>query len=123
MKALATKRYERGSALKVRRMLRMINGKSVPAARAVLQMHFSRVKVPVLKTLNSAVANFKSQIGSVRVDDAALFVKSATVNEGPVMKRWRPGFRGSADMIRKRTCHIKLVVESYKPITGKKKGA
>jgi large subunit ribosomal protein L22 len=120
MTARAVKRYERASALKVRRLLKIIKGQPVPKARAILQLHPSRQKVTVLKTLNSAVANLKSTLGAVRVDDKELFVKAATANEGPQMKRWRPGFRGSADMIRRRTCHITLVVDSYKPIASKK---
>lgn len=116
----AVKRYERLSPMKARRILRLIKGKSVPEARALLQIHHSRSKIPILKTLNSAVSNLKNIVGTVRIDDKDLYVKEAIANEGPQMKRWRPGFRGTADMIRKRTCHIKIVVDSYKPIALKK---
>lgn len=124
MMARASKRYERGSPLKIRRMLKIIKGKKIPAARAVLQFHHSRMRVPVLKTLNSAVANLKSIVGAVRLDDKDIIVREATVNDGPQMKRWRPGFRGSADMIIRRTCHIALTVDTLKPVAVKtsKKG-
>lgn len=118
--ARAVKRYERASPMKIRRMLRIINGKTIPEARAILQFHHSRSRTPVLKTLNSAVANLKNMVGTVRLDDKDIFVKSAVVNDGPQMKRWRPGFHGSADMIIRRTCHITLIVDSYKPIPEKK---
>ncbi len=120
MMTRAVKRYERVSALKVRRILRIIKGKDVPEARAILQLSHSRSKLPVLKTLNSAVANLKNKVGSVRIDDNDLYVREAVANEGPQMKRWRPGFRGSPTMIRKRTCHITVVVDSHKPIQTKK---
>ncbi len=120
MTARAVKRFERVSPRKVKRMLDIIRGKGIIEARAILQFHHSRSKLPVLKTLNSAVANLKDQVGAVRIDDSDLFVKNAKVDEGPIMKRWRPGFRGTANMIRRRTCHITLVVDSYKPIERKK---
>jgi large subunit ribosomal protein L22 len=125
MMARAVKRYERVAPLKIRRMLREIKGKDIPAARAILQFFHSRSRMPVLKTLNSAVANFKNRVGgAVRIDDKDLFVKDACVNDGPQMRRWRAGFRGSPTMIRRRTCHITLVVDSRKPIPVKKeKGA
>ncbi|KPK71787.1 hypothetical protein AMJ87_06565 [candidate division WOR_3 bacterium SM23_60] len=122
MMVRAVKRFERMSPRKVKRMLDVIRGKGIVEARAILQFHHSRSKLPVLKTLNSAVANLKDRIGTVRVDDNDLFVKEAKVDPGPTMKRWRPGFRGTADMIKRRTCHITVVVDSYKPIE-KKKGA
>ena len=120
MIAKAIKRYERVSPRKIKRMLDVIRGKGIMEARAILQFHHSRSKQPVLKTLDSAVANLKEKVGSVRIDDNDLFVKEAKVDEGPTMRRWRAGFRGSADMIRRRTCHITLVVDSYKPIESKK---
>ncbi len=120
MIARAVKRYERISSRKVKRMLDAIRGKGVLEARALLQFHHSRSKIPILKTLNSAVANLKNKVGTVRVDDSDLFVKEAHVDVGPTMARWRAGFRGTADMIRRRTCHITLVVDSYEPIQEKK---
>jgi len=120
MIARAVKRYERISSRKVKRILDAIRGRGVLEARALLQFHPSRSKIPILKTLNSAVANLKVKVGTVRVDDSDLFVKEARVDTGPTMKRWRAGFRGTADMIRRRTCHITLVIDSYKPIKEKK---
>uniref|UniRef100_A0A7C4XA85 Large ribosomal subunit protein uL22 n=1 Tax=candidate division WOR-3 bacterium TaxID=2052148 RepID=A0A7C4XA85_UNCW3 len=116
----AVKRYERLSPLKARRILRIIKGKDVPTARALLEFYHSRSKIPILKTLNSAVSNLKNRVGKVRIDDKDLYVKEAIAQDGPQMKRWRPGFRGTADMIRRRTCHIKIVIDSYKPIPIKK---
>ncbi|UCC11590.1 MAG: 50S ribosomal protein L22, partial [candidate division WOR-3 bacterium] len=94
MIARAIKRYERVSPRKVKRMLDVIRGKGVLQARALLQFSSSRTKIPVLKTLNSAVANFKNKVGTVRVDDKDLYIHEVKVDEGPTMKRWRPGFRG-----------------------------
>jgi len=120
MMAKAVKRYERASPLKIRRLLRVIKGKKIPEARAILQFQHTRLKFPVIKTLNSAVSNLKNMVGTIRLDDGDIIVKEATVNDGPQMKRWRAGFRGSANMIIRRTCHITLTVDSIKPIPTKK---
>ncbi len=119
MIARAVKKYERVSPRKVKRILDIIRGKGVIEARAQLQFYHSRSKIPVLKTINSAVANFKDMVGTLKIDDEDLFIKEARVDPGPQLKRWRPGFRGSANMIRRRTCHITVVVDSYKPIEEK----
>ena len=120
MIAKAIKRYERISPRKIKRILDIVRGKGILEARALLQFQHSRSKRPILKTLNSAVANLKEKIGTARIDDGELFVKEAKVDQGPTMRRWRAGFRGSAAMIKKRTCHITMVVDSYKPIENKK---
>ncbi len=118
----AIKRYERASPRKVNRILELLRGKMIPEARALLQLQHTRTKIPLLKTLNSAVANLKFKVGAVRIDDKDLVITEARVDEGPIMKRWRPGFRGTADMIRRRTCHIRFTVASTKPIKEKKGG-
>ena len=118
----AIKRYERASPRKVNRIMTLLRGRLVPEARALLQLQHTRTKLPLLKTLNSAVANLKFKIGAVRIDDQDIIITEARVDEGPIMKRWRAGFRGTADMIRRRTCHIKFSVTSTKPIKEKKGG-
>ncbi|MCX7995081.1 MAG: 50S ribosomal protein L22 [candidate division WOR-3 bacterium] len=120
MMARAVKRYERASPLKVRKILKEIKGKTIPEARAILNFYHSRTRIPVLKTLNSAVANLKYKVGSVRVDDQNLFVKEAVANDGPRYKRLRPGFRGRPAIIKRPTCHIKIIVESLTPLQAKK---
>ena len=74
MIARAIKRYERVSPRKVKMILDVIRGKGVMEARALLQFHPSRSKIPILKTMNSAVANFKTSVGTLRVDDSELYV-------------------------------------------------
>jgi large subunit ribosomal protein L22 len=55
------------------------------------------------KVLSSAVANAEANHD---LDGDELVVSAAYVDEGPVMKRWRPRARGRAARIRKPTCHI-----------------
>jgi large subunit ribosomal protein L22 len=74
-------------------------------------LHYTPKKAALLfgKTLQSAVANAEHN-HSMDADD--LFVKSATATDGPALKRIMPRARGSASPIKKRMCHIKVVVAS-----------
>jgi large subunit ribosomal protein L22 len=43
-------------------------------------------------------------------DPEELFVSACFADEGTTIKRWRPRARGRATRIRKRTCHITVIV-------------
>ena len=107
MKAQATARYVRQSPFKVRRVLDLVRGLPVDEARVVLEFTNRRATEPIMKTLNSAVANAEHNLA---LDADELFVAEAYANEGPTLKRYRPRARGRATQIRKRTCHITIVV-------------
>ena len=59
------------------------------------------------KLLRSAVANAEANHNLIGDD---LIVKTAYVDEGPTIKRWRPRARGRAAQIRKRMCHITITL-------------
>jgi large subunit ribosomal protein L22 len=61
----------------------------------------------VLKCLESAIANAEHN-NQIPADE--LFVSACFADEGPTLKRWRPRARGRATRIRKRTCHITIIV-------------
>src|SRR4051812_46821894 len=103
----ATLKYLRTSAYKVREVLDMIRGLDVDDARHVLQFSERGPAREVLKVLNSAVANADH---SLNIPSDELFVSVAFADEGPTIKRWRPRARGRATRIRKRTCHITIIV-------------
>src|SRR2546421_984466 len=103
----ATLRYLRTSAYKVREVLDLIRGLDVDDARHVLQFSERGPAREVLKVLNSAVANADHTL-NIPADE--LKVAVAFADEGPTIKRWRPRARGRATRIRKRTCHITIVV-------------
>ena len=62
--------------------------------------------------LASAVANASNpdNTGSYIADPDELFVLACFADEGPTLRRFRPRARGRATRIRKRTCHITIVV-------------
>jgi len=107
MKVRAQAKHIRQSPYKVRRVLDLVRGLPVEEARHVLAFTDRRATDPVTKVLNSAVANAEHNFA---LDSDELIVTEAFADEGPTLKRWRPRARGRATRIRKRTCHITIVV-------------
>ena len=107
MKVQAKARHVRQSPYKVRRVLDLVRGLPVDEARVILTHTPRRAADPILKCLNSAVANAEHNLAA---DSEELVVAEAYADEGPTLKRWRPRARGRATRIRKRTCHITIIV-------------
>lgn len=107
---------------KVRLVLGLIRG--LPANEAEVRLRFVRkdAALPVLKLLKSAMANAEHNF---KLEADKLFVKTATADGGPVLKRSRPRAMGRGVIIRKRTTHINLVLSDEAPVAkaGKKKAA
>jgi large subunit ribosomal protein L22 len=105
--ALATAKYIRMSPTKARQVVDLIRGRHVEDARRVLRFTSRAASTPVGKVLESAVANAEHN-GALPADE--LMVARAWVDEGPTLRRFRPRALGRATRIRKRTCHISVVV-------------
>jgi large subunit ribosomal protein L22 len=101
-------RYSRVSAYKAREVLNLIRGLDVRSADEVLQLTERDVAIVIRKCLASAVANAQNNDSQ---DPEELFVRACYADEGPTLKRFRPRARGRAFRIRKRTCHITVVVD------------
>jgi large subunit ribosomal protein L22 len=112
MEAHAIARYQRVSARKIGRILDLIRNKDVPVALNTLRFLNKPTKMPVLKTLQSAVANAMVKAGKAKLDEADLVVVGATAGGGPVMKRWRAGSKGTPAMYRHRTSHVRITVKA-----------
>jgi large subunit ribosomal protein L22 len=95
------------SASKVRVVLDLIRGLEVDRARDVLQFCERDAATLVGKLLDSAIANADKNDNQVRDE---LFVSACYADEGRTNKRWRPRARGRATRIRKRTCHVTVIV-------------
>jgi large subunit ribosomal protein L22 len=104
----AQHRYARFSASKAREVLDLIRGKPVGEARSILQFCERAAAEPIAKVLDSAVANAANNRD---IPPEELYVATCFADEGPTLKRWRPRARGRATRIRKRTCHVTVVVE------------
>ncbi len=105
--ALATARFIRMSPTKARQVVNLIRGRHVEDARRVLRFTPRAASLPVGKVLESAIANAEHNRG-LPTDE--LVVARAWVDEGPTLRRFRPRALGRATRVRKRTCHISVVV-------------
>jgi large subunit ribosomal protein L22 len=108
----AVVRHVRVSASKARAVLDLIRGQSYGAAAEILAFSERSVAEIIAKGLDSAVANAEHNDG---IPAEELFVSSCYADVGPTLKRWRPRARGRATPIRKRTCHITIIVGRYTP--------
>lgn len=107
METHATARYIRMSPTKARQVVDLIRWKDVQEARRILTFTARAAGRPVLKVLESAIANAENNFN---LDPDELVVSKAFVDAGPILKRWRPRARGRATRIRKRTSHITVYV-------------
>ena len=107
MRVRAQARWVRTSARKARVVLEHIRGRSVPEARTILAFTSRAAATDIEKVLRSAVANAEANHG---LDGDGLVVEAAYADEGPTLKRWKPRARGRVNRIRKRTCHVTLVL-------------
>ena len=105
----AQARWVHSSARKARLVTDLIRGRSVPEARTILAFSNRAVAKDVEKVLRSAVANAESR-PDLHWQGDELVIVAAYADEGPTLKRWRARARGRASRIRKRTCHITIVL-------------
>jgi large subunit ribosomal protein L22 len=103
----AVHRYCGMSASKARQVLDLIRGEDVQRAAEVLNGVEREAAEIIGKVLASAVANAAH---NDQQNPEELYVSACYADEGTTMKRWRPRARGRATRIRKRTCHITIIV-------------
>jgi large subunit ribosomal protein L22 len=118
MRVHAQAKWVRTSARKARLVLDHIRGCSVPEARTILAFTSRAVATDIEKVLRSAVANAEANHG---LDGDDLVVESAYADEGPTLKRWKPRARGRVNRIRKRTCHVTLVLAEVEEATPRRR--
>ncbi len=111
MDVIAKSKYMRMSATKIRDLARRVQG--LPVSKALGAIEFSERKGALLlrKALKSAVGN---AVNNAKLAAEDLVVREAVIEEGPALKRFQPRARGSAGPIRKRMCHIRVVLTDGK---------
>ena len=110
MKAFS--RNVRFSPFKLRVYADSIRGKNVSTAVHWLQSQGLNRVVPIAKTLVSAYHNAR-QVDSSIVDMAQMRIKEIRVDQGPVIRSFKPGAQGRACPQRTRLSHISVIVEKY----------
>jgi large subunit ribosomal protein L22 len=108
MEARAVSKYVRVSPQKARLVVDLIRGKRVDEARTILKLNNKAASRTISNVLESAVANADN---TKKLEVDKLFIKRAFVDQGPTLKRMRARAMGRANVIRKRTSHITIVVE------------
>ena len=108
LEARAVLKYARISSRKVKIVADLIRGKKVDEALAIVKFTPKASSDIIEKLLKSAIANAENNHGMNRGN---LIVSEIYANQGPTLKRIRPAAKGSAVRIRKRTCHITIVVK------------
>jgi large subunit ribosomal protein L22 len=107
MIAIAKGRFLRVSPTKVRQVMDLIRGKSVPAASTILAHLNKPVKEKLVKVFNSAVANAKQK----GLTEDQMIVAQIVADQGPVWKRHRAATMGRANPILKKTTHITVGID------------
>ncbi len=108
MEVRAHLRHLRLAPRKVRLVVDLVRGMPVDQAVDQLTILPKASSLPVLKLLNSAIANAEHNF---KLDRKTLHIKSIVANEGPRLKRYRPRAFGRAAEILKRSSHITIVLE------------
>ena len=104
------------SPRKMRLVVDNIRGKDVEDALNILKFTKKEAAGWLEKVVISAIANWENKNGNtVDADDHSLYIKTAFVDGGTMLKRFRPAPHGRAHRIRKRTNHVTIVVENRIP--------
>jgi large subunit ribosomal protein L22 len=111
MSVTAKLKYLRIAPRKVRLVADLIRGKKAFEAQNSLRFLSNKTAGVMLKLLNQALANAKNNF---KLEEGNLYISKLTVDGGPILKRFRPRARGSANAIQKKTSHILIVLDEIK---------
>jgi large subunit ribosomal protein L22 len=103
------------SPRKLRLLVDLVRGMPALAAVTELSMAHKAAARPVLKLIQSAIANATHNHDLM---PESLIITKAFVNNGTIMYRFTPRAMGRSAPIRKRTAHVTIVLEG---VTGEKK--
>jgi large subunit ribosomal protein L22 len=119
MQAVAKLKNVTMSARKMRLVVDNIRGQKVEDAINILRFTKKEAAVWLEKLVRSAVANWEYKLeGNESADDYNLYIKTAFVDGGTIVKRFRPAPHGRAHRIRKRTNHVTIIVENRIAVPG-----
>jgi len=111
MEAVAKLRNNKIAPRKMRMVVDTIRGERVGRALDILRFQSKAGAPYVEKLLLSAIANWEAKNPDMELEDADLFVKTTFVSEGRTLKRFQPAPQGRAHRIRKRSCHITIIID------------
>ena len=109
MEFVAESKDVRISARKIRLAADAVRKLSLDKALVSLSLMSQRGAIAIRKTMESAVAN---ALNNAKIHRENLLIKRIEVYEGPFLKRFRPSTRGRTHPYKKRSCHIRIVLEA-----------
>jgi large subunit ribosomal protein L22 len=104
MMSKATLKFTRLSPTKARLVAREVQGMNGELALASLQFTPNKAAGIISQVLTSAIAN-----GGFEPEEVV--VSSCRIDQGPVLKRFKPRARGRATPVRKPTSHVYVEVQ------------
>jgi large subunit ribosomal protein L22 len=117
VEAKAITKYVRMSPQKARLVADLVRGKEVLKALDILEFTNKKAAKIIKKTLNSAMHNATNNF---KMNEDKLVVSEILINQGPVLKRLMPRAQGRADIQRKPTAHVTVVVAEVEKEAEKK---
>jgi large subunit ribosomal protein L22 len=111
MQFRAIARYIKKSPYKLRPLADVIRGKNVAFALDWLEVYPAKKRDFIKKAIESAAANAKD-LSDLSADQ--LFLSEIKIDQGPTYKYHRPSAQGRSAILRKRQCHITVVLEEVK---------
>jgi large subunit ribosomal protein L22 len=111
MEVKAHLNHLRVSSRKVRLVVELIREMEINEARTQLKFINKKSSELLLKLLNSAIANAKNNFN---LDENNLYISKIIVNDGKILKRWRPRAMGRSARINKRTSNVTVVLDKVK---------
>ncbi len=123
MEAVAKIKNVPMSPRKMRLIADTIRGKKVDNALNILRFTKNEAAEWLEKLLLSGIANWEYKLdGLESADDYNLYVKEIFVDEGTMLRRFRPAPQGRAQRIRKRRNHVTLKLENRIPLKKESQG-
>ena len=111
MEVKAHLNHLRISSRKVRLVVDLVREMEIKEAKTQLKFINKKSSELLLKLLNSAVANAKNNFN---LDENNLYISKIIVNDGKILKRWRPRAMGRSARINKRTSNVTIVLDKTK---------
>ncbi len=110
MVSKAKSRYIRISPYKLRLLADVIRGTTVDKAFSWLKTCGMQRARPITKALESAYANARNKNSDID-SMASVFIKEIRVDQGPIIRYFKPGAQGRANPQRKRLSHIEIILD------------
>ncbi|MCL2433085.1 MAG: 50S ribosomal protein L22 [Clostridia bacterium] len=104
----ASQKYIHLSPSKAKIVVDLVRGKPIDEALAILMYTPKAATRVVTKLINGAAANAENNLA---MDRKSLYVAEIYANCGPTQKRGVPRARGRMDLMKRRSCHITVILD------------